>query len=1100
MPTILTAKTNQDLITHQDLNTLHDAMVSVLGTGASGYGTNVLSTSSTDVMLIQAQMVGDLYDDIDRCRRHQTNISIATAIPRPQVGTVFSATYFNSLILAVDDAISQRYVAAPEQLTTYSTSSMVVTNNWSSPVANSVVIDWNSAIETGWHFNLGGYLTSSLIPVGPLVTPADADMVHVLGLANTAFNNFRYDRDQWLAGSTSTVVTVSTSTGIYTATVNYSMPAADQVNAVLTIYPPAGANLTVDLLTTTTVYYSWDAVVAPPLTSFELLKLLSISQSQTSVTLKAGGRSAPVPITLTNLGMEPITVSDIVVTSNGANAYFVASVNDTSLDYPEVVTFSYPFIVPPSSQVTGQLYYSEPVAATTEVGVFNNTLTVISDSDWGSLTANMSVTIDYPDYAFDLIPINYNRYFEFTDWQNEFDLTDAQRDLGAAIAYRYFYPNTDFGVVSGVRRYGVYRRPSATELVYWVNRVNSDMGGNIDLMGPDFWGYIDAISVSINRSRTSAKNFAPGWGYGRFYDRTVGDFEITTGGVREYEYLINDRFGQRVSYTSILTNYLFNSGVGIPIQGAYAISNGGNGPSVRFDPNMLPSTGTCVVDVVVASTAVDLHGNTVTVSNTATLSVEVTSIVDQHYCSWVSAQNRSNGVVGISYDRIKGQPCITIGVGMGGDGANTLVNGGGNYLSVNNLGLNADSGYGNGFPLYKITWPTWSNFMNAYAVWPVNPPNSPSLPLNVRISRSYYFTVPHNGDYAWEYAVDDQGSFYIDDQLQSNVSMNFRSSTTGSIFLLAGTHKVSFAVQNNAGSSGNPGGIAIAIVNRLNGQRVWATTDHIRATPPYAYWKEVYRIPMQDGVPAAYNCGDYLVKNSYPADGNTYGVYFGTPGTAAYGSMMSVIHDGFGNMSFKFNPANSFTVDSAAAYTISGLQYAKYYYSNRGERINNLEGVLAGNQTHEIIGLTRFGPLLSVVAVPEAGMYNEYVPNTEMIVDSGNDGGTGFDDNGFQGNPDNGGFNTESGLEGAPDVGSQNDGGDEGAGIDSGTDATSDTDDGGFGDTAGSGNDGGDEGAGTSDSSDGGDSGSGDSGDSGGGDSGSGDSGSGDSGSGDSGW
>lgn len=114
--------------------------------------------------------------------------------------------------------------------------------------------------------------------------------------------------------------------------------------------------------------------------------------------------------------------------------------------------------------------------------------------------------------------------YTYTDWQQEYELSDEDLHLGKEIANMYYLSNTYF---ANSHRYGLYRTPDAGGLNYWVGRVNSERLSNPNFTVADLESFIfnavDAYpkSVDYNRSFTANKLFDPGRGSGEFYDRGV---------------------------------------------------------------------------------------------------------------------------------------------------------------------------------------------------------------------------------------------------------------------------------------------------------------------------------------------------------------------------------------------------------------------------------------------------------------------------------------------------------------------------------------------------------------------------------------------------
>lgn len=105
--------------------------------------------------------------------------------------------------------------------------------------------------------------------------------------------------------------------------------------------------------------------------------------------------------------------------------------------------------------------------------------------------------------------------------------------------------------------------------------------------------------------------------------------------------------------------------------------------------------------------------------------------------------------------------------------------------------------------------PGWGAFMDAYAVYPSNT----DVLKGVDHTATWNINVPYAGDYEFEYAADNTGTWSLDGTQIATAVDNFQSSNTYTITnLSSGPHTITGVVNNNAGDSGdwieNPGGIA----------------------------------------------------------------------------------------------------------------------------------------------------------------------------------------------------------------------------------------------------------------------------------------------------
>jgi hypothetical protein len=349
-----------------------------------------------------------------------------------------------------------------------------------------------------------------------------------------------------------------------------------------------------------------------------------------------------------------------------------------------------------------------------------------------------------------------------------------------------------------------------------------------------------------------------------------------------------------------------------------------------------------------------------------------TTVVNQHLGHWISAKNFYNGVIGFSYDIIEGVRTLTVGFGMGGDSSPQVADGGAVYASTSTLGLSADLQSSLGIPMYPYANGAYSNFLNTYGVW-ILPGGGSFRPGS--FANTYNFTVPSDGTYWWSYSVDNYGSIYIDGQLQGSFA-NYPSYDQGTIYLTAGSHTITITAAN----TGSPGSVGATITGSQDLVNIyWSTRVPVRTTPAYQYWGEAYRIPLTLGA-ATYQSKDYCVKKTDLAAGTNYGP------RAATGSICTVSDNGTGNLSITINPHDgNYTGYGDVDSTYINLQYLPYYYSEAEARINQLESPVSG-QTKFFLGFDNQGTVrTSLVTFPPAPWSVYYDSGGGGFSDSGGD-------------------------------------------------------------------------------------------------------------------
>lgn len=125
---------------------------------------------------------------------------------------------------------------------------------------------------------------------------------------------------------------------------------------------------------------------------------------------------------------------------------------------------------------------------------------------------------------------------------------------------------------------------------------------------------------------------------------------------------------------------------------------------------------------------------------------------------------------------------------------------------------------------------------------------------------------------------------------------------------------------------------------------------------PYAYWKEVYVFPITGSAQTLYS-SNYLVK-SETEETDRYGYYFGD--NASLNSMFTVTNDGDDNLTITLNNLRELTGDAAFDKTLKSLARSFYYYAST-DRLNQLGGSLIQGRTPYLIGINKFGSILTTL-------------------------------------------------------------------------------------------------------------------------------------------
>lgn len=431
----------------------------------------------------------------------------------------------------------------------------------------------------------------------------------------------------------------------------------------------------------------------------------------------------------------------------------------------------------------------------------------------------------------------------------------------------------------------------------------------------------------------------------------IFDFTLTPS-LWSYTTSTIDIVGQSFTLVpKLFTNYNSYTASITPTPAGFSVqSRQGSLPRIEFNP-YLAAGGT--YNPVLSVQATDGITN---VTRTANTNIVYDELASQHLGDWISAGAYNNAIIGASYDIIRGVRYLTVGVGIGSeDGTPEILGGGLQYAIVGNLGLNADSKIKNGVSLFKApSNVSYSDFLNEYGVHLRSAGNVD--PINVYIYRTYSFNIETAGTYNWISEINKSGFVQIDGINVSSFNQTSTSDeqaflfpyTTGEIFLTQGSHFVTLAAIRRPADNVSNTTFAFRLYN--SSTEIWNTLVPVRASIPYYYWKEVYRIPITKGA-YTYESREYLIKDFSQIAGVTYGSFY------QGANIFKVVDDGFNNLEILLQQKSVSVTDNGFESTLQNLQYSFYYYIlyfTNNQRVNQLEEP-TGNQTRYFVGFTNSG-------------------------------------------------------------------------------------------------------------------------------------------------
>ena len=362
--------------------------------------------------------------------------------------------------------------------------------------------------------------------------------------------------------------------------------------------------------------------------------------------------------------------------------------------------------------------------------------------------------------------------------------------------------------------------------------------------------------------------------------------------------------------------------------------------TVKLGTNYVPNRTTSTVAYFSGR---DTYNEYVTTSTPITLTV---NSKDQHINSWFSPQNANTGVIGMSYDIINGQRCLTIGFGMGGGYSNQLVvdangsgystySGDGFHKSIRQLqsrflGIPANYTRYSGTATNQIT-----PFLTDYGVWN---PRAFVTDNNTSFSNSYTFMVRNSYSYRYQFDCTSSATFivtgnnngiaYSSGVITANAGNNpYGNTISGSLgplqsgyytitlncpSMTANKYAIGFRLYDSNLPAQNPTPILYS-----EGSTVWSTLDTI-----IPIWADISRVYLtMDGVPKTYYPSTYIISTGL-ASGQPYGSYFSN------NSMFTVDHDGVGGLAISINAVDHVTGQAVTDQTLINAAFLFYYQSN----------------------------------------------------------------------------------------------------------------------------------------------------------------------------
>lgn len=389
------------LVTTSSFNSIQSLISGVLGPNISGYGFlgSNPSISASSGTVVTAESWINLYNDIARCRIHQTDAmaSIPSGISLPSTGTQISSQFLNYLETQANLASVNAATVSANQLGVESTVSQRVAS-WSLPITQHTEYSWSNSTVARYFFNLGGKFAVDLGYVG-----ADATWGPLIDTARASLATVDYDLADYLVGNKTLY---SSSSGGNSIDVNVYKVSGSTIKVISTLTPASSVSL--DIIGTMTNYYSLGNVgpapygVAAPRPNFYQVegydgaaeappatKILNVVSFATFTGI-AGEVTGAQTITIQNIGTAAVNITGISFTDNYNLTPVVSGL-------PGVISLA------PGANTSFSLAYQSVSVGTNSV----NYITILCNSDVGNVTVPTYTTISAPTFNFSLSPSSW---------------------------------------------------------------------------------------------------------------------------------------------------------------------------------------------------------------------------------------------------------------------------------------------------------------------------------------------------------------------------------------------------------------------------------------------------------------------------------------------------------------------------------------------------------------------------------------------------------------------------------------------------------------------------------------------------------------------
>jgi hypothetical protein len=169
-------------ISPSDYNNIRDKVVNVMGTGASGYGQSLVSTTATSANVISATLWNGLRTDMIKARQHQTGIDESANLPILTRTTTITEVIRDTFNSYADTIVANNRVIADNQGTVENIiTTTAYASTWNTVLYHRVVVTFATANAAKYFFNAGGQIRFKASRLGTAASSKDTEWTNILG-------------------------------------------------------------------------------------------------------------------------------------------------------------------------------------------------------------------------------------------------------------------------------------------------------------------------------------------------------------------------------------------------------------------------------------------------------------------------------------------------------------------------------------------------------------------------------------------------------------------------------------------------------------------------------------------------------------------------------------------------------------------------------------------------------------------------------------------------------------------------------------------------------------------------------------------------------